>query len=287
MYKLKNKYGYHLKNCFDTGGTATQSVNSISNVVPIWGQVFQATRSVSGGISGDGTSVGRNSAAAVLSPSSGVTSAMDDGDNEGAFISAINPIAGAKLSADRNRKKEAQAQFEYEGRLRDAQQRGSASTLANYPRSGVEMSGYYAKYGGKILKYNNGGDVPTWLTNSLAENDEVTMSPTAPVTDGNGEVNKLASNVAQFKGDEHSDPSGGIGFNATSDTKIYSDKLRTPDGLTYAKQAELFGKQKGKFEAKLKEATSEAASNTAKRMIERLETQLHYLFEEQEQLKTK
>jgi hypothetical protein len=98
-------------------------------------------------------------------------------------------------------------------------------------------------------------------------------------------MNPLASNVSKFEGASHDSSSGGIGFNSTSDTIIFSDALRTPEGITFAKQAELIGKQKGKFESKLKNATDEAAHNTATRMIQKLDGKLQNLFQQQELLK--
>jgi hypothetical protein len=106
-----------------------------------------------------------------------------------------------------------------------------------------------------------------------------------PLTDQNGEMNPLASNVSKFEGASHDSSSGGIGFNSTSDTIIFSDALRTPEGITYAKQAELWGKEKGKFESKLKYATDEAAHNTATRMIEKINKRLELLFQHQEHFK--
>lgn len=107
------------KNKLDTGGLiqynqptnkripsnqAGDTVDKAGSAVPVWGQVFGATRGVSKGIKGDESNVGLNAFANVISPSSGITSAVEDHNYKDAAISAINPIGGgrlAKLRADK------------------------------------------------------------------------------------------------------------------------------------------------------------------------------------------
>jgi hypothetical protein len=190
----------------------------------------------------------------------------------GAIIGGIMGGVNAKKKAD---ELEEQKRKIYKAQEEEAR-RSSQVVLQDYPTKGVEVSGYYAKYGGQI---------PSFLTSALAEGGEVAVSNSLPQTDQNGSMNPLASNVSKFEGDSHSDPSGGIGFNNTSDAFIFSDSLRTQEGLTFAKEAELIGKKKGKFENKLKTATDHAAHNTAQRMIQKFDNKLAQLFNEQEALK--
>lgn len=191
----------------------------------------------------------------------------------------IGAIGGGIMGAA-NTKKQENLQYEQERANQEnylADLRNYSQTvLRGYPTQGVAVSGYYMK---------NGGRLPSFLTNALAEGGEVAVSDTLPITDQNGMMDPLASNVSQFEGDLHSDPSGGIGFNSTSDTMIFSDSLRTSEGLTFAKAAEIIGRKKGKFEKKLESARDEAAHNTATRMIEKLDRKLDNLFMEQELLK--
>jgi hypothetical protein len=220
----------------------------------------------------DDPSTGSGAASGALSGASMGAVAGPIGAAAGAIIGGVmGGINGGKARREKQRAEETQRR-RFEQSIRDSSQQ----VLQNYPTQGVEVSGYYAKYGGQI---------PSFLTNALAEGGEVAVSNSMPLTDQNGEMNPLASNVSKFEGASHDSSSGGIGFNSTSDTIIFSDALRTPEGITYAKQAELWGKEKGKFESKLKYATDEAAHNTATRMIEKINKRLELLFQHQEHFK--
>lgn len=213
----------------------------------------------------------------------GAVSGALTGASAGAALGPIGSAAGAifggvigGIGAGKKRR-EMEEQKAQAFRIQDKQFRDYSQTvLQSYPSQGVDVAGYYMKYGGKI---------PSFLANSLAEGGEVVMSNTPPETDQNGDLNQLASDVSKFEGASHESQSGGIGFNSTSDAYIFSDELRTPDGITYAKQAELIGKQKGKFEKKLEAATDRASQNTAQMMIKKLDSKLDLLFQQQEQSK--
>lgn len=214
---------------------------------------------------------------------SGAASGALSGASLGAVAGPIGAAVGAGFGAviggisSKKKKEEIQAAKQRQSDLQARQFKDySQSVLQSYPTQGVDIAGYYAKYGGKI---------PSFLAESLAEDKEVVMSNTPPETDENGELQQLASGVSKFNGDSHDDPSGGIGFNPTSDAYIFSDSLRTSEGLTFAKKAELLGKQKGKFEQKLESATTHAAKNTAELMIKKFDKKLADLFQEQETLK--
>ena len=223
-------------------------------------------------INGDSPSVTGGAASGALSGASMGAALGPVGMAAGAVIGGIFGGVNAKKQKDQI---EEQKRKMYQAQEAEAR-RSSQVVLQDYPSKGVEVAGYYAKYGGQV---------PSFLTNALAEGGEVAVSNTIPTTDNNGSMNPLASNVSKFEGDSHNDPSGGIGFNSTSDAFIFSDALRTSEGITFAKQAELLGKKKGKFEAKLKGATDYAEYNTAKRMIEKFDNKLAQLFNEQEALK--
>lgn len=212
----------------------------------------------------------------------GIASGALSGAGMGAALGPIGAIGGALIGGITGgigagkRRDEQQKQIDERRKQYNSQIEATHQVLPSYPTKGVQMASYYAKYGGKI---------PSFLTSALAEGGEVAVSDSMPLTDTNGNAEALASDVSKFNGASHQAPSGGIGFETTSDTIIYSDSLRTSDGLTYAKAAEQLGKQKGKFEKKLQSAKSQAEYNTATRMIEKLDNKLAQLFQEQETLK--
>jgi hypothetical protein len=261
MFNTKKKYQYNLggfswKN-EELGAGLQQGTGALGSFIS---QLDGQTPSMGGGI-----------ASGALSGAATGAAFGPIGMGLGALAGGVIGGIGAKKQADElERQEKAQREFN------NNQIKSTHQVLPSYPTKGVQMAGYYAKYGGKI---------PSFLTSALAEGGEVAMSDSVPLTDQNGDMDPLASNVSKFEGDSHDAASGGIGFETTSDTIIYSDELRTPDGITYAKQAELWGKDKGKYEKKLKNATSEAEYNTATRMIERLDRNLDLLFKHQERSK--
>lgn len=217
------------------------------------------------------------------SNASGAASGALTGASMGAAAGPIGMAAGAiiggvvgTVSAEKKRKQIEEQQNKLNKQIESQYKLNSQVVLQNYPSQGVEVSGYYAKYGGQV---------PTFLTKALAEGGEVAVSESLPLTDQYGDMNPLASNVSKFEGVSHDSPSGGIGFNSTSDTFIFSDALRTQEGITFAKAAELLGKKKGKFEQKLQNSTDQAAYNTAERMIKRFDNQLADLYNQQEMMK--
>jgi hypothetical protein len=263
MWNIKKKY------CYDMGGFQWNNAQQ--------GQNFQQ------GAGALGSFVTQLDNTEKPDPGAGVARGALTGASMGAAAGPIGMAAGAVIggivggvSAGKKRREFEKAQAD-QRQLQERQFRDySTSVLQTYPSRGVDISGYYAKYGGKI---------PSFLANSLAEGGEVVVADTPPETDQNGDLEPLASNVSKFHGDSHEAQSGGVGFNSTSDSYIFSDSLRTVDGLTYAKQAELIGKKKGKFESKLEAATDHASRNTAERMIYKLDQELSNLFNEQETLK--
>lgn len=261
MFDTKKKYRYNLGgfswNNQQLGAGVQQGAGFLGSFIS---QLDGQTPSVGGGI-----------ASGALSGASMGAAFGPIGAGAGALIGGITGGIGAKKKQDELEKQQIEQRRAYNNQIKSTHQ-----VLPSYPSQGVQMGSYYMKYGGKI---------PSFLTSALAEGGEVAVSDSMPLTDQNGNAEELASDVSKFNGASHEAQSGGIGFETTSDTIIYSDELRTADGITYAKQAELFGKQKGKFEKKLKFATSEAEHNTATRMIAKLDKKLEALFNEQETLK--
>ena len=262
MFDTKKKYKYNLGgfqwNNPQTGQNIQQGAGALGSFV---NQLDNTSKpSVTGGV-GSGALSG-----AAMGASLGPIG-MAAGAVIGGVIGGVN--ANKKIEEIEKQQNEARRQF-------NDQLRANSQVLPSYPTQGVQMAGYYMK---------NGGKIPSFLTSALAEGGEVAVSDSMPLTDTNGNAKALASDVSKFEGASHQAPSGGIGFETTSDTIIYSDSLRTPEGITYAKAAELLGKQKGKFEKKMQNATSEAEYNTGSRMIARLDKQLDNLFKQQETLK--
>jgi len=68
--------------------------------------------------------------------------------------------------------------------------------------------------------------------------------------------------------------------------KVFSDALDFKPGLTFAKEAERLGREKGKFEEDLK-SVNVLAKNTARRSVQNLNADLSLLFEQQEALKSR
>lgn len=275
MRNIKKKYKYQMGGMtddqVDQAGIGVAS--SIPFLGPLWGALATAGVGASKSIAGDGTNLNKNIAAGYVDPFN-----QFKGNNTGRDWLQSFALPGTDVirKAKDRKAKALEEQMVNRDRTNKAYRDYSNTVLQSYPSMGVEAAGYYAKYGGKI---------PSYLTNALAEGGEVIMSDVPPSTDNNGGVQPLASDVSKFYGDSHEAQSGGVGFQANSDSYIFSDSLRTSDGLTYAKQAEQIGRQKGKFEKKLQNATSDAEYNTAKRMIAKLDNKLSQLFNEQETLK--
>lgn len=293
MFNTKKKYRYqqggfagnnpYLDDFNKTQAGVSGAVGTVGAINPIIGAALgigQAVGHASKDEYGIYNSKGGEFMTNSFDPNTGIQN-LRDFSKDVSWDTALNQASLGLIGEGASQKRAKEAKANIERLNKDAKHRSemaySQSVLSSYPTQGVEMGSFYAKYGGKI---------PTYLTNALAEGGEVIMSPTPPKTDSNGSVSKLASNVSKFNGDDHSDPSGGVGFKPTSEGMIFSDAIRTQDGLTYAKQAELLGKDKGKWEKKLKSATNEAASNTAERMIAKLNKRLSNLFNEQETLKS-
>jgi hypothetical protein len=292
MFNIKNKYKYqqggftgenpYLADHNKTKQQVNAGVGAVGAINPIIGAALGAGQMV-GNASKDEYGIYKSGlgefAANSFDPNTGIQN-LKDWSKDMTWETTLNQASLGLIGEGASQKRAKEGKRQADIQAKDLQRRAinsqSQAVLSTYPTQGVH-SAFYAKYGGKI---------PTYLTNALAEGGEVMMSATPPQTDSNGNMEKLASNVSKFEGDGHEASSGGIGFKPTSEGIIYSDSLRTPEGLTYAKSAELLGKEKGKWEKKMKNATSEAEYNTAERMITKTTKKLELLFQHQEAIKS-
>lgn len=149
-----------------------------------------------------------------------------------------------------------------------------------------KQGGFVMRYGGKVPKMEVGGmSIPTSSNTDYisgdTHNQDTNRDGMTGVTlqDNNGQP------IAEVE-------NGEVVRNTPNDFKVYSDKLRTPRGRTYAEEATIISKSKGKIEAKarkLKNVMGDAISaNTGQRYAEQagaLDMSLEQLFEEQESMK--
>jgi hypothetical protein len=167
----------------------------------------------------------------------------------------------AKIAAEQ----EAERQREYQERMNYSK----AYNLVN-PITGREGASIYAK-GGNLVQSNY-------------------SSP-------DGQLKRLASTTTKAIGSTHEN--GGIELQSNSKpiaeiedqeiidgTKVYSDRLKFKPGVTFAKQAEKLGKQKGKYEEML-DSSNYREKNTANRMLSNIDSDLEGLFNLQESKKPK
>ncbi len=217
----KKKLGLGGTNQTQPSGEASQTVESAASFVPLWGEVYNATRSGSKMISGDGTDTTANAAANVISPSTGVTSAIDDGAYGDAIITAFNPIGGGKLASDRAKAKQKQAE-----RDRAAQWTMNAS-------EGVKT----------LPTFKTGGNLSV-----------------KPKVIGGGTLERISPDAVQVKATNPSQtdsvelPQAYVDHNEVIDKKdrVFSDVLTTSSGKTIASEAAKLEKMKatgGRFQA--------------------------------------
>ena len=203
-------------------------------------------------------------------------SSLKDGRALEKWQSFVNPVGSAHLAASRRK-----TAFDTKKLIERTQLAGdSEKILADYPVNGVGAYG---------MKFPNGGRLPY------------------PTDDS--DVNQLASNVAQYEGDTHSE--GGIPLDTNQDKQpeievedkevikddmVLSNRLKPSRevrdvarklGLsikkkeTYATLAARIGKKKGDFEEKLK-STRPGEKTTAEIMTNRLDATIDMLFMDQQ-----
>lgn len=210
-YQLGNDQPY---NSIQGKGASANTVDSVSSAIPVWGQVFGATRGLSKSIKGDETSTSRNAIANVFSPSSGVTSAIDEGASTGdVAITALNPIGGGKLAADRAKKRKD---------IFVAQQQANLARNLGQGESALPTF----KFGGDIdssLKTVKGGHL------QRISKDAVQVKANQPT-----QTDSVELPHAFVDHDEVID----------RENRVFSDKHKTPEGKTIAKEAKKLEKMK-------------------------------------------
>lgn len=157
------------------------------------------------------------------------------GAGYGASLAAINPILGAVgaavggiaggiMAGSKNKEvRQHNRQVERNLTTLENEQRGRQSSAADrsllrtFPTQGTGQAGLYAL----------GGTIPQF--DAMVEGDEVIQHDpnNVPVTDFNGSVTSLSSNMSQIEGDSHAAPSGGIKLDGGG--RVFSDRLELTD----------------------------------------------------------
>ena len=83
---------------------------------------------------------------------------------------------------------------------------------------------------GESLAFGMGGST---LPQYKAEGGEMIQHQAGdvPMTDNNGDLNRMTATEAEIKGDKHSAASGGVGMSDNKGARIYSDQLTVDKGL--------------------------------------------------------
>lgn len=206
---------------------------------------------------------GRPSAGGSIA--SGALSGASMGASFGPWGAAAGAVVGggaALIMSEQNKAAEEKAQRQHWEAQTELDKANSKQTLRNYATQGITSAGSYA-YGGQPMQpYEVEGQ-------EVVQGDAMLESSS-----------QLASDVQKVEGPSHAQ--GGV--QGVGGEKIYSARLKSSTGRTYAKEAEYLGKQKGRYEGKLEE-NSGAARNTGTRMLEIIDSKLDNLFNEQEMKK--
>lgn len=269
MYLRKYKWGDYING--NPGGLISIGGNLVDTIDP--GNEFGVRSNLGAGASGflKGASAG-----AALGP-------------WGALAGGVIGGATSIFANNKAKKEEERIKREREELALQNIKNNSQAILSTYPTSGI-MSAKYGAY----LKMPAGGYLPY-------------------PTDGS-EVEQLASNAAVYKGETHAN--GGIDIDTNQDQQpdveiedqevikdqmVLSNRLKptkeildTIKGLgvnikqddTYASLAERFAKKKGEYETNLN-STRIGESGTAKLMIDRLDSAIDNLFQDQQIQKMK
>jgi len=140
---------------------------------------------------------------------------------------------------------------------------------------------YHLMYGGELSSYANGG-IQGVQPNAEIETEEVVQVPNPSMTplymDG-GTLEPLSLNAYKANGNTHAE--GGIDTKLPNGTRIFSDKLNSSLGKSFAEEASKLEKMKGKAQK------NKTINNLKDNTISRIDKRLDDLFNEQELLKTK
>jgi len=203
----------------------------------------------------------------------------DKGKYAGALMTGIanGPIAG--LAAGYGAYKSIQADKEAAAQRKHdlANQQAQNNFNANYKPQ--FSSGYYTMA--------NGGVMPG--TNAMIDNNEVVQT-NGPInqlaqSNGGGQLEQTSSNTAVVNG-INPNQTDGVEAQIEPGSRIFSDKIKAPNGKTYAELADRISKGKSRYEKLLEQDdSSQLQKKTAEKMIEKIDEELDELFQEQEATK--
>jgi hypothetical protein len=160
--------------------------------------------------------------------------------------------------------------------------------MANFARNAAKWH-----HKGRKKKHGFGGELDSYETKRYAYPYGGEMEPDYEVEGGemiqgqqpmleDGQQQQVASDLTKVPDSAPSHDEGGV--SGAGGERVYSNRLKTANKKTYAKEAEELGKKKAKYESKIPN-TNEAVSNTGHRMAERMDMKLDQLFNEQEMKK--
>lgn len=154
------------------------------------------------------------------------------------FVPGVGTVAGMGLGALQGAMSGLNPQDNQEADIMN-QQPNTAPIFRKSPYRSTFKCGGRFDYGG--LNYPN----------SEVENNEVLQSPQGyqPTVFGNSDLQRTSSNTYKAEGSTHEN--GGVQTNMPSGTRIFSDRLKSSNGKTFAKEAEKLSKLKGKYEKML------------------------------------
>jgi hypothetical protein len=199
------------------------------------------------------------------------------------MIETIIPLAtqlGSMLFGSLKARREAK---ELERRQQEANAQIRKLNLSSLKKSGDATRSSFPVNGVELPMFKFGGTVNA---DAIAENDEMVtfLNGILPDTGNTGKAVPVSGKAAKLKGDEHSDPSGGIPIELFGESTIWSDKTKLPTeaiellksiGIkakpsdTFSKAVERIERKRGKIE-KMEEG-DQRAKNTKKLMSERFD----------------
>lgn len=140
-------------------------------------------------------------------------------------------------------------------------------------------SGYYSMATGGIMPG----------TNAMVDNNEVVQT-NGPInqlaqSNGGGQLEQTSNNTAVVNG-SNPNQTDGVQAQIEPGSRIFSDKIKSPNGKTYAELADRISKGKSRYEKLLEQDdSSQLQKKTAEKMIEKIDAELDELFQEQEATK--
>jgi len=205
----------------------------------------------------------RAAQAAIFNPSRGASfgvKQLQEGDTKEGLLNIINPIRGGVAS---NRALSEERDEFVAGKV-DEQAVAQKELDRRELEDGRGNVNFFAKKGGLVpMKLANGGSI-TPLSSDVSQANGATHA--------NGGVD-VAPGV-EVEGGEVLQEQG-------NNTRVFSDRLKTSNGNTFAEESEKIGREKGRLEADLN-GSDRIKKNSAERRMEIIESKLTNLFSEQQ-----